>query len=73
MEQAIGNLKLKTDEIKHTQLKSKITKQKLLTELMQLKGDFKSSENYVCIIVITLFFILTVTKLALTNDNLKAI
>ena len=73
MEQAIGNLKLKTDEIKHTQLKSKITKQKLLTELMQLKGDFKSSENYVCIIVITLFFILTVTKLSLTNDNLKAI
>lgn len=35
MEQAIGNLKLKTDEIKHTQLKSKITKQNLLTELMQ--------------------------------------
>lgn len=50
MEQAIGNLKLKTDEIKHTQLKSKITKQNLLTELMQLKGDFESSENYVCII-----------------------
>ena len=42
--------KLKTDEIKHTWLKSKVTKQKLLTELMQLKGDIKSSENYACII-----------------------
>ena len=45
-----SNRKLKTDENKDMWLKSKVTKQNLFTELMQLKGDFKSSENYVCII-----------------------